>query len=273
MQHFLIFTLLAGLALNACKHHEGNSSTKVTNGLEIAKSEAPYVVMLLLDNDVLCTGAWVSPHKILTAAHCLKGKSDARIVEPRTLSALFGYKTLAIAKRLVWNKQYQRPDDIAHDLGVLDFSGADLSSLAGTSIVSIADKPPKAGDEVTLVGFGNNLIDKQLSMGSLQQSGQGPLRAGVNNIDKVLAGHFVLRGFLSRREAENNNVDAGFDAGAAAGDSGGPVLDASGQVVGVISAGQPVVRDFDQVTAVDSMVVDLTSAAARDFLRSEQLIK
>jgi hypothetical protein len=122
-----------------------------------------------------------------------------------------------------------------------------------------------------MVGYGNDTIDKELVFGEMRQSGQGPLRAGVNTIGALGPGHFVFRGYPSRQAAEANELAAGHQVSAASGDSGGPILDAAGQLLGVVSAGQPILSGFDQVVQVESLAVDLTSAGAREFLRQHAL--
>jgi hypothetical protein len=184
---------------------------------------------------------------------------------------LFGYKTLASSTRLSWHPGYRRSEDVAVDLGVIEFSPEELAGLGEVAVVAIAARQPAVGAEITMVGYGNDFIDKELVFGEMRQSGQGPLRAGVNTIDELRPGHFVYRGYLSRQAAEADELGVGYRAGAASGDSGGPILDAAGQLVGVISAGRPILSGFDRIVQIESLAVDLTSATARDFLRQHAL--
>jgi V8-like Glu-specific endopeptidase len=272
MRHNQIFFAVTLLLSAACKHSgQDASEAKVTNSLDIAASEAPYAIMLLMDNETLCTGAWVSKTQVLTAAHCLRNRKEARIVKPGIFNALFGYKTLASSTRLSWHPGYRRSQDVAFDLGVIEFSPAELARLGDVAVVAITAKQPVVGAEITMVGYGNDTIDKELVFGEMRQSGQGPLRAGVNTIGALGPGHFVFRGYPSRQAAEANELAAGHQVSAASGDSGGPILDAAGQLLGVVSAGQPIRSGFDQVVQVESLAVDLTSAGAREFLRQHAL--
>lgn len=238
---------------------------KVTNGEAIEAEAEPAIVMLLMDGDALCTGTFVNDYQVVTAAHCVKHRREARIVEQRFLSAILGYRTIAICERLEAHPRYASPSDNEHDLGVIDFPRG-----SARETLELASTPAAQGDRITIIGYGNDVIESQMVFGEMQQSGAAQKRTGHNTIDHIEDGKISFRGHLSADEAASAGNQPGERAGSAGGDSGGPVLDAAGKVIGVVSAGRPKYSGFDTISALESIAVDVTSESARNFL-SKQL--
>ena len=258
----LLSLVLAGLS--ACKTSpvDHAAELKVTNGEEITADAYSGVVMLLIDNDSLCTGVFVNDHQVLTAAHCLAQRRVAHLVQDRWMSTVIGFKTIAVSTRLQVHPGYQKRSDNAKDLGIVDFP-----RNTALGIERISKVRPAVGDRISFIGYGYSDIDRQMAFGEMRQKGTNRKRLGHNRILRIENDTLVFQGFLSTSEAEAAGETAGTQAGLAGGDSGGPVFNARRELIGITSAGNPKTSEMDTITAMDNLVVDLTSETARDFLK------
>lgn len=262
MRKRLIGCMILGIL--ACKTASTGSDAelKVTNGEEVGDDAYPAVVMLLNDKDSLCTGVFVNDYQLITAAHCLLHQSQVRIVEQRFLSTLLGYKTVATSERLIVHPGYGGRADNNKDLGIVQFPRATSSAAA-----KLSQRRPTVGDPISFVGYGNNVIDRQMMFGEIRQSGADIKRLGRNRIQKIENGVLVFQGVLAATEAEAAGIPPGEQAGFGGGDSGGPVFNARHELIGITSAGSPKSSDLEVITAMDNLAVDLTSESSREFLR------
>lgn len=170
----------------------------VTNGRVINQDEYPAVVKIKLGNSA-CTASFIAPRVLLTAAHCVKGKTfdaDTKVLmHPLYLSS-------GEANRA--------------DLALIQFPTAKSQET-----VTIG-APPAVNDEIEIVGFG--LSDAQ------DRTTAGTKRRGVNTLRERSNGMLVFSGLI-RGDAED-----GKNSASASGDSGGPMF-FNGNLVGVTSAG------------------------------------
>jgi len=77
-------------------------------------------------------------------------------------------------------------------------------------------------------------------------------------------------GALSEKDAERRNLKIGQRVLSAEGDSGGPMLNANGEIVGISSAAEPIIGS-GQVLNYWSLYVDLSSESSRSFLQENGL--
>lgn len=144
-----------------------------------------------------CSGAVISPHVVLTAAHCLPRAVDGLVV---LAGWDLGAPTVSVpAHVVVTHPSYDGHDN---DLGLIA-----LQDPLPVPPLALAATSPVAGDSVTVVGFGRDETGRA-----------GAKRAGKATIAAVDAHTLDL---------------AGAPALTCDGDSGGPTLDASGQIVGI----------------------------------------
>jgi hypothetical protein len=206
---FKTVLLSFALSFSACgSHQESGSDVKVTNGRELKaneKAKLEAVVPLSLERGHgLCTGTFISQEVVLTAQHCVDGS---------TLPKVGDIEAVYIVK----------PDvsyiDIPQmDVALLVFPKGTAAKLGIKKLLKISASPVREGEEVTLVGYGRNNMHRG--------TGTGPKRIGTNRVDATVEDMIV---FASKSYGPGN----GEDAGAGSGDSGGPLLNSKGEVVGV----------------------------------------
>lgn len=233
---FLIF--LSG----ACAHRESGknpSRLQLIGADSIAAEEFPAIVKLLLEDQKgtylgVCSGQFISPSTLLTAAHCFDDEAKA---------------VLSLADRSVRPSQvfmhprYQPfdPEATRFDLALLKFS-----DYRHPSELKLSPRAPGAGASVKLVSFGKERFTTKPG------AGIGVKRKGEARIEAQSAGVLQLR-----------YQPGSKDAAAAPGDSGGALLTSSGELAGVTSVGAP-----EGGGVLVSQYVDLTSPESAAFFRA-----
>ncbi|MCX6130743.1 MAG: trypsin-like serine protease [Proteobacteria bacterium] len=216
---------------------------KVTNGRIVEESDYPQVVNLYrrvyangqLQGGSTCTGTWIGPNTILTAAHCTgDGPSDADGLVQNIESMVF-----AITDHTSIPKKTQLITPV-------------LSAYRNPrAMMSLSKVQAAAGDAVEILGFGF------YDMSTFGKKGDDHLRIGRNRLASVKDGFLNIRGEIK----DQANGATGESASAGSGDSGGPILRA-GQQIGVASGGGSS-GIFNQGEA---SYVDLNSPESRAFL-------
>lgn len=171
---------------------------------------------------VECTATVIAPRVIVTAAHCVGG------APANALEVVFGPDLWTSTTRIPivggrahpeWN-----PETHANDIAVLILGAtAPIAPIA----VNRTALPDLTGTDVRLVGYG-------ITSGTA--SDIGTRRAGIARISETGADELRMvpgPGMSCR------------------GDSGGPVLGASGELIGVTSYGDPACRQFGVALRVD----------------------
>ena len=220
---FFCHFLLLGALLLGCRTTSA-SKVLVTNP-QAAGKLYPEVVELIADHanglNARCSGTFVADNIVLTAAHCLfdnTGQAVKRIVYQAPDGREHDGK-LYPSKDFDWSGSMV--DRITSDLGMVHFD-----TRLAPKIAKIAQKIPLKGDAITLVGYGVTDL--------LTETGDGNKNFGHNDVQLVKENIVYVAGYAQDRIRD---VPKGVESISGAGDSGGGIFNANGELVAVISAG------------------------------------
>ncbi len=252
---------LTMISMIGCKKiTESNSQTKVTNGI-LSKNTEFRAIQLLITDQGNCSGTFLNDSKFLTAAHCIVGAKEIKVGEPRLGSPLFGNKIIAEAESWVVHPRFKSNQDSQYDLAIVSFPKG-TSPLGG---LKIKKEGAALAENVLIVGFGNSVIERDAPNQETTQYGNGFKRYGSNKIESKEGGLLRFLGVLSEKEAEKKGLKTGQRVLSAEGDSGGPMLNAKSEIVGVSSAAEPYFAS-GKILNYWSLYVDLSTTSSREFL-------
>lgn len=228
--------LLFSLLLSSCSHSGQSprvSSIKIIDGQETETH--PEVVRLVLKDKAgeelgTCTGEFVSPITVLTAAHCF---DDEALAELKIGDQFFPMEASKIHPQYVAFAE----DSVRYDLALVRFKG-----YRNASFLQFALQRPGVGGQVTIIGFGKSEFTTR------KGAGIGVKRLGEATIAALEEGYL--------RIVKNPGSS---DSASAPGDSGGAMLN-EGRLAGITSLGAP-----DGEGVIVNHFVDLTSDASRSF--------
>lgn len=257
--------LLAVSSLVGCgSPKEASSESKVTNGIQVKNTDFPSVVLLVkLDaaGESICTGTFVNDSQVVTAGHCVEGLNAARpflfFVKSEDESSGRPIQALSFVR----HQNY----DITAGVGPLDLSVINFPANSAPAVTPIISASPTAGEEFTIVGYGNNenFFDET---GFPTGSGAGIKRSGTNKIADVADGMIAFVGVPGSIEG----LEEGQIVSSGSGDSGGPLF-VNGQLAGITSGGGFAPIDDGQGNsglAAVSFYVDLNSQDSLNLLAS-----
>lgn len=213
--------VIAGFLAFGCKPTRQTSDINITNGKEVGEAEYPAVVSLYKtysteDNQTFsCTGTFITPRIVLTAAHCVKGIVDEKgILQGKLPDRVFDKVPVEVLRNPNYKLTEYNPE---YDLGLIKF-GEDIS----THTAKIRIDAAKVGDPLVIVGFGRHDTESDES--------SGKKRVGYNKVRKLEYGLIQFEGALRSKDF------SGRDAASSKGDSGGPMF-IGRDLVGVTSGG------------------------------------
>lgn len=203
-------SILCAFLLVACSSSaiEDSDEESITGGS--ADHGHPAVVAIRIGSNALCTGSIVAPDVVLTARHCVSNTAEAVSCgshdvygdrDPRAMVVYSNGVAIAKGRALVVPSSSRLCGEDAAAI-VLDRK---------VSITPLSIGSPASGEWATAVGFG-------------KQGTYGPAGEKMKRKVRVLA--------VSSSELE-------IGQGTCPGDSGGPLLDGNGKIIGIVSRGNP----------------------------------
>ncbi|XP_077301734.1 chymotrypsin-2-like [Arctopsyche grandis] len=240
-----LFSAIHGLPV------ESEWDWRVVGGSNADDGAVPYQVSLRSSfNSHFCGGSIISPRTILTAAHCLAGRSASNTVVVVGTNTLNAGGTRYQATSLKVKEDYNARD-IINDLGLV-----------------ILSQDIEFGDKVKAIELGRDYTDGGATVvlsgwGTTSYPGTAP-----NNLQIISLLTQTYEQCKSANAAVNIVVESQIctltkrGEGACHGDSGGP-LTAGGKVVGIVSWGMPCAVGFPDVfTRVSSFTTWIDSNKA-----------
>ncbi|XP_035742485.1 chymotrypsin-2 [Vespa mandarinia] len=196
---------------------------RIVGGTDAPQGKYPYQVSLRAPKH-FCGGSIISKRYVLTAAHCLVGKSNQQVTVHAGSVLLNKEEAVYNAEELIVNKNYNS-FKIINDIGLIRVS----KDILFTQLVQPVKLPVsniiKAGDPVVLTGWGRIYLNGPIP-NNLQQ-----ITLSIEKQQNCKLKHWRLTDsqictFTKRGE------------GACHGDSGGPLV-ANGVQIGIVSYGYP----------------------------------
>ena len=162
----------------------------------------PAVVYLIVGNGA-CTGTVIDPYVIMTARHCVVGVQPSRVEVHTGANPSWGDGTLLAYAGDIVTAEFRNGD---YDIALLR-SGVDLGVEPLPYSHDMLN--PSIGDTVVAIGYGQ----------ADEAGNEGPKRRGEGIVQDVSIDVFLTTAVTCY------------------GDSGGPIFDQAGTVVGVVSGG------------------------------------
>ncbi|KAL7798431.1 trypsin-like serine protease [Trichoderma ceciliae] len=218
--------LLPALALGAAIDIRG---TDIVGGTSAALGEFPYIVSLSTQGSHFCGGVLVNARTVVTAGHCSVDFSASQVkVRAGTLTWASGGTQVGVSQIIVNPSYVTRSGVPDFDVAVWHLSSSiPTSSTIGYAKLPASGSDPASGSTLTTAGWGttnenSNSLPSRLNKVSVPVVSRSTCQAEYGVIT-------------------NNMFCAGLAQGgkdSCSGDSGGPIVDASGTLQGVVSWGQ-----------------------------------
>jgi hypothetical protein len=275
--------LFATLTTNGCKHGGNESDLLVHNGVRLDPKTDMKPILTLRANGGFCTLSFVSEHVFVTAQHCF---STGRIDWDYPPYVQNWLDNKAPISKLVRNSCVFGEKAQPNILGRNDKAGGECTEYRdwavcrseksykeikpnATDPMRIGYKRPVVGQEIIFRGYGGNLY----------RDSYGSYTEGRSTLSAVTSGRgneatASPAGPIELLEIWNAKINDGKTQTFASGDSGGPVMDKDGRIIGIVRSlapipGQATVSASEK--AFDFYAVSVLSKGFREAV--EKLIK
>jgi secreted trypsin-like serine protease len=247
MKAFIALSLLVAVAV-ASPHHKGrlqdrivlfphlmakdgalNPSGRIVGGEEATAHEFPAIVALSIDNAYFCGGNIISENTILTAAHCADGARSIEVTAgahaqnlPESTQQVVSMGDAGHMEHEGWNRF-----TLANDLALV-YLETPLKMNSNVAAIDLAASEPSVGASVTMAGWGKT-CDGAIGCGV--SSKLNKVTCPVLNDDdaEAIYGNMSWDTIIC--------IDTSGGKGTCNGDSGGPLMNAAGDLTGLTSFG------------------------------------
>jgi hypothetical protein len=207
-QHILL--AIAALAIGGCRDDNSQSILNVTNGIDIVETNLPSVVKLDMrdtqGNTFICTGTFIGPRTIITAAHC----------------GVDGTTHFTVSYRDQKGAVYIHPEYLTNSKAgaypPADIALVQMPTNMAPAVAKFASSPAQVGNSITYVGYGSNDLREGKSLGA------GTRRRGMNKVHAVETNNGGLVISRGHNYYTTNGDARGVNSSSGHGDSGGPVI-------------------------------------------------
>lgn len=223
-----VLAALPALTMGAAIAPRGSD---IVGGTTAALGEFPYIVSLSQGGSHFCGGVLIDSRTVVTAGHCTEGQRASSVkVRAGTITWASGGTQVGVSS-LTLHPSYTVdsqgvPDN---DIGVWHLSTPiATSSTIGYATLPAQGSDPSAGTTLTVAGWGTT------------SENSNSLPSALRKVSVPVVARSTCNSEYSG-EISNNMFCAAVAAGgkdSCSGDSGGPIVDPSGTLVGVVSWGQ-----------------------------------
>jgi len=203
----------------------------IVGGTDVpSASTFPYIVALLYDNSLECGGSILTPHLVVTAAHCVSDGTSASSLKVRvgSLKWASGGSTSSVSSFTIHPQYDSSTND--YDIAVLKLSTAlKFSSTVAAATLVASGADPAGGETTTVIGWGTT------------SEGASSVPPELKEVDVPIVARTTCQSEYGTSAITSRMFCAGLPQGgkdSCQGDSGGPIIDkASGVLLGGVDWG------------------------------------
>ncbi|CAD6241386.1 GSCOCT00002712001.2-RA-CDS [Cotesia congregata] len=232
----------------------GNEPSRIYGGENSKVGEHNFFVSLTEDERTFCGAAIIDDRHVITAAHCVANFTDIDVnntaISINITDLQIGGQNYSI-KKIFIHRNYNETDPASHnDVTICRTNetmqlGANQQKSVFALPIALASGPTESGKNVTVVGSG------------ITESYPKYLSETLKKLSvKTLAISECQKYFEDKLWDGQICTISPIGKGTCLGDSGGPVVNSEGELVGIISWGMPCAIDYPDVHTNVSYFID-----------------